>query len=67
MSDSVAHAMAGAGGGMISMSLTYPLVTVSTRAQVDKSDDGAKKAFVQKQIEAFTRIIKNEGVQGLYS
>ncbi|KAI8854680.1 mitochondrial carrier domain-containing protein [Chytridium lagenaria] len=67
MSDSVAHALAGAGGGMISMSLTYPLITVSTRAQVDKSADAEKKAFITKQIEAFSKVIKNEGPGGLYS
>ncbi|KAJ3107717.1 hypothetical protein HDU97_003387 [Phlyctochytrium planicorne] len=49
------------------MSLTYPLVTVSTRAQVNKNSDNEKKAFVRKQLEAFTTIIKNEGAQGLYS
>ena len=34
-SDNVAHALAGAGGGLFSMALTYPLITLSTRAQVE--------------------------------
>ncbi|KAJ3099118.1 hypothetical protein HDU96_010822 [Phlyctochytrium bullatum] len=59
--------MAGAGGGMVSMALTYPLITVSTRAQVDKTAASTKKPFVAKQAEAFKTIIKNEGAQGLYS
>ncbi|KAJ3195920.1 hypothetical protein HK101_010677 [Irineochytrium annulatum] len=67
MSDSIAHALAGAGGGMISMSLTYPLITVSTRAQVDKSAESSKKPFTAKQIEAFTKIMQNEGAKGFYS
>ncbi|KAJ3327135.1 hypothetical protein HDU76_012339 [Blyttiomyces sp. JEL0837] len=64
-SDSVAHAIAGAGGGMISMALTYPLVTVSTRAQVNKAASGSTS--LKSQIAAFTKIIKEEGVPGLYS
>ncbi|KAJ3414088.1 hypothetical protein HDV05_007122 [Chytridiales sp. JEL 0842] len=70
MSDSVAHALAGAGGGMASMSLTYPLITVSTRAQVNKSSAGeadARKSAIVAQIEAFQKIIREEGVGGLYS
>ncbi|KAJ5404072.1 hypothetical protein N7509_003943 [Penicillium cosmopolitanum] len=34
-SDNIAHALAGAGGGILSMVLTYPLITLSTRAQVE--------------------------------
>ncbi|KAJ3203334.1 hypothetical protein HDU82_006663 [Entophlyctis luteolus] len=43
-SDSLVHAVAGAGGGMVSMALTYPLVTVSTRSQVSKKDSPSKAA-----------------------
>ncbi|KAJ3067681.1 hypothetical protein HDU98_009117 [Podochytrium sp. JEL0797] len=82
-SDSIVHALAGAGGGMASMALTYPLVTVSTRAQVNKepisptrssspSKDRKEKpsAVVSSfsvQKEAFIKILKEEGVGGLYS
>ncbi|KAI9364972.1 mitochondrial carrier domain-containing protein [Zopfochytrium polystomum] len=72
-SDSVAHALAGAGGGMISMTLTYPLVTVSTRSQVSKTPAAAatasdgKKTPPAGQLDAFRKIIREEGVQGLYS
>lgn len=59
--DNVAHALAGAGGGLLSMILTYPLITLSTRAQVE-----SKKAD-QKFIEAVQRIVAREGVSGLYS
>ncbi|CAK4032668.1 Peroxisomal membrane PMP47B [Lecanosticta acicola] len=60
-SDNVAHALAGAGGGLFSMALTYPLITLSTRAQVEK-----KKAQTGT-ISAAKRIIDREGISGLYA
>lgn len=59
--DNVAHALAGAGGGLLSMVLTYPLITLSTRAQVE-----SKKAE-SKFIDAVQRIVAREGISGLYS
>lgn len=59
--DNVAHALAGAGGGILSMVLTYPLITLSTRAQVE-----SKKAE-SKFVEAVQKIIAREGVSGLYA
>ncbi|RKP02509.1 hypothetical protein CXG81DRAFT_29504 [Caulochytrium protostelioides] len=61
MGDNLVHAVAGAGGGIVSMALTYPLITVSTRTQVDKS---AQKA---SQVKTFQRILAEEGVTGFYS
>ncbi|KAI8617213.1 mitochondrial carrier domain-containing protein [Chytriomyces sp. MP71] len=76
-SDNVVHAIAGAGGGMVSMALTYPLVTVSTRAQVAKAPTSATSATSTSakkpesvwaaQKDAFVKIIREEGVVGLYS
>jgi adenine nucleotide transporter 17 len=60
-SDNVAHALAGAGGGILSMILTYPLVTLSTRAQVESKKEESRF------IEAVQKIIAREGVSGLYS
>jgi len=60
-SDNIAHALAGAGGGLLSMALTYPLITLSTRAQVE-----SKKA--ESSIgEAIQRILAREGISGLYA
>ncbi|KYK55708.1 peroxisomal membrane protein PMP47B [Drechmeria coniospora] len=59
--DNVAHALAGAGGGILSMALTYPLITLSTRAQVESRKTDAK--FV----EAVRHIVAREGVAGLYA
>lgn len=60
-SDNVAHALAGAGGGLLSMAMTYPLITLSTRAQVE-----SQKAHTNA-LEAARRIVAREGVRGLYS
>ncbi|KAF9175436.1 hypothetical protein BGX21_007971 [Mortierella sp. AD011] len=65
MSDSTVHAIAGAGGGIISMALTYPLITVSNRLQVQKdktSSDAYKSAW-----DAVKKILAKEGIPGLYS
>lgn len=60
-SDNVAHALAGAGGGLLSMALTYPLITLSTRAQVES------KQSQTTTLNAIRRIVKREGIQGLYA
>jgi adenine nucleotide transporter 17 len=59
--DNVAHALAGAGGGILSMVLTYPLITLSTRAQVESKR--AQTAF----LTSVQQIIAREGVSGLYA
>lgn len=61
--DNVAHALSGAGGGALSMVVTYPLITLSTRAQTESRK--ADKSVTP--IEAAKRIIAREGVSGLYS
>ncbi|KAN0110349.1 putative peroxisomal membrane protein PMP47A [Hyaloscypha variabilis] len=60
-SDNIAHAVSGAGGGILSMALTYPLITLSTRAQVEskRADSGF--------LDAVKRIVAREGVTGLYA
>ncbi|KAG4035258.1 hypothetical protein MFRU_001g00290 [Monilinia fructicola] len=60
-SDNVAHALSGAGGGILSMALTYPLITLSTRAQVEsrRADSGF--------LDAVKHIIEREGFTGLYA
>ncbi|KAL0258668.1 hypothetical protein SLS55_006167 [Diplodia seriata] len=60
-SDNVAHALAGAGGGLLSMALTYPLITLSTRAQVES------KRAQSSTLDAAKRIIQREGISGLYA
>merc|ERR1711959_10552 len=60
-SDNVAHALAGAGGGLLSMALTYPLITLSTRAQVEKKKGNTGTLAAAK------KILDREGVNGLYA
>ncbi|KAL4938672.1 hypothetical protein BDV06DRAFT_200424 [Aspergillus oleicola] len=60
-SDNIAHALAGAGGGILSMILTYPLITLSTRAQVES------KRAQSSTIDVVRRIVQREGIIGLYS
>ncbi|KAL9111588.1 MAG: hypothetical protein Q9227_004076 [Pyrenula ochraceoflavens] len=60
-SDNVAHAISGAGGGLAAMALTYPLITLSTRAQVE-----SKRAHTTT-LDAVRNIIRREGISGLYS
>jgi len=60
-SDNVAHALAGAGGGLLSMALTYPLITLSTRAQVES------KRAQTSTLDAAKRILAREGIPGLYA
>ncbi|KAL2360283.1 hypothetical protein RJZ56_006853 [Blastomyces dermatitidis] len=60
-SDNIAHALAGAGGGILSMILTYPLITLSTRAQVES------KRAQSSTLDAIRHIIAREGIRGLYA
>ncbi|KAI0638575.1 mitochondrial carrier [Trametes polyzona] len=60
-SDSVIHALAGAAGGIVAMTATYPLIFLSTRAAVE-----TKKEH-KTTYEAVLDIIKREGIVGLYS
>ncbi|KAH9482977.1 Peroxisomal nicotinamide adenine dinucleotide carrier [Psilocybe cubensis] len=61
MSDSAIHAVAGAAGGIVAMTATYPLIFLSTRAAVETKKE--QKSTYQAIID----IIKREGVLGLYS
>src|ERR1700759_3512293 len=60
-SDNIAHALAGAGGGLLAMTLTYPLITLSTRAQVE-----SKRADTST-LAAVRHILNREGLGGLYA
>ncbi|KAF9534356.1 mitochondrial carrier domain-containing protein [Crepidotus variabilis] len=61
MSDSAIHSIAGAAGGIVAMTATYPLIFLSTRAAVETKNE--RKSTYQAIID----IIKREGVLGLYS
>ncbi|KAJ3508227.1 hypothetical protein NLJ89_g5872 [Agrocybe chaxingu] len=61
MSDSAIHAIAGAAGGIVAMTATYPLIFISTRAAVETKNE--QKSTYQAVLD----IIKREGILGLYS
>lgn len=65
MSENVAHALAGAGGGIISMAVTYPLITVGTRLQVQRNSQDTNS--YTGNIDALQKILANEGISGLFS
>ncbi|CCM03343.1 uncharacterized protein FIBRA_05472 [Fibroporia radiculosa] len=60
LSDSTIHAVAGAAGGILAMSATYPLIFLSTRAAVETKEH-------KSTYEAILDIIRREGFFGLYS
>ena len=60
-SDNITHALAGAGGGLLAMTLTYPLITLSTRAQVES------KRAKTTTLNAIRHIVRREGFFGLYA
>lgn len=73
--DTVAHALSGAGGGVLSTVVTYPLITLSTRAQTEATRAKRDKAIqdepdVNNTTNAFyaaKQIAQREGISGLYS
>lgn len=62
--EELAHAMAGAGGGALSMALTYPLVTISTKLQAEEKSEKEEKRSPWRVIQD---IWQKEGVYGYYS
>jgi len=56
---SPAHALAGAGGGAISLGLTYPLYTIITKLQVRSNYGGP--------IDTFFHVLREEGWTSLYA
>ncbi|KAI0775858.1 mitochondrial carrier [Trametes elegans] len=60
-SDSIIHALAGAAGGIVAMTATYPLIFLSTRAAVETRREH------KTTYDAVLDIIKREGIFGLYS
>ncbi|UZJ51630.1 hypothetical protein CBS101457_000950 [Exobasidium rhododendri] len=62
MSDSFIHACAGGAGGVLAMTTTYPLLSISTRAAVLSS-----KHPEESLVSAAGKVIQEEGVTGLYA
>ncbi|GAA5915601.1 hypothetical protein JCM8208_001216 [Rhodotorula glutinis] len=60
VSDSAVHAISGAAGGCIAMAVTYPLVNLSTRSQVEA------KTKRESTRSAVLKVIQRDGFAGLY-
>lgn len=65
----LAHALAGAGGGALSMIVTYPLVTLSTLAQTKSTrvDSEGEQGTSSKANEIKKEIQRKGGVLSLYA
>lgn len=65
----LAHAIAGAGGGALSMIVTYPLVTLSTLAQTTTKKKDSEEAEEKKSTlnEIKEILLKKGGVLSLYA
>ncbi|PRT55110.1 Peroxisomal membrane protein PMP47A [Wickerhamiella sorbophila] len=63
--DNVAHALSGAGGGALAMVVTYPLITLSTRAQTESRKEKTGKKV--SAVDAAKAIVQREGISGLYA
>lgn len=62
--DELAHALAGAGGGALSMALTYPLVTITTKLQTQGNDENNQ---VKSKLETIKEIYRKDGLLGFYA
>ncbi|CAN6307462.1 unnamed protein product [Urochloa humidicola] len=70
MSSAVVNGLAGAGGGIIAQIITYPLQTVNTRQQTERSAKKRKAgsgATDTSTVYQIFQLIQNEGWGGLYS
>jgi solute carrier family 25 (peroxisomal adenine nucleotide transporter), member 17 len=71
MSSSTAHAISGMLGGMLSLAATYPLLTVSTRKQVEtkraKANGKVSGRFARGLFASVAHIASKEGWSALYS
>ena len=56
--EEIAHAIAGAGGGALSMIVTYPLVTLSTLAQTTKRKTEEKEKEIAREEQGESNIAK---------
>ncbi|RLN18226.1 peroxisomal nicotinamide adenine dinucleotide carrier-like [Panicum miliaceum] len=70
MSSAVVNGLAGAGGGIIAQIITYPLQTVNTRQQTERSAKKRKPGSGATDTSALfqlLQLIQTEGWGGLYS
>jgi len=62
--EAIAHGLAGALGGVLALTTTCPLMVITTRLQVQEREG---KETYKGPVDAFFRILKEEGIAGLYA
>eukprot|EP01097_Dermamoeba_algensis_P000894 TRINITY_DN132_c0_g1_i1.p1 TRINITY_DN132_c0_g1~~TRINITY_DN132_c0_g1_i1.p1 ORF type:complete len:305 (+),score=47.98 TRINITY_DN132_c0_g1_i1:113-1027(+) len=62
--EAVVHSLSGSLAGIVALSVTYPLNTISTRMQVQNKNSAQKYHSLP---DALQKIISTEGVSGLFS
>lgn len=65
MSDALINGLAGAGAGIVSQLITYPLQTVNTRQQTERKSKGDKND--PGTIEQMCQVVKQDGWGRLYA
>ncbi|XP_054823778.1 peroxisomal nicotinamide adenine dinucleotide carrier-like isoform X2 [Prosopis cineraria] len=68
-SNAMANGLAGAGGGIIAQIITYPLQTVNTRQQTERTLKGKKLGLPHSPntLLQILQVVRSEGWGGLYS
>lgn len=66
--EELAHAIAGAGAGALSMVLTYPLVSIATKLQIkDRAVEGAESKSDTSANATIQAIFEKDGFSGFYA
>ena len=66
--DALAHSIAGAGGGCVALAITYPLLTATTRLQIQQVRSLTRDGKPYKNaLDAIQRITTEEGWRKLYA
>jgi solute carrier family 25 (peroxisomal adenine nucleotide transporter), member 17 len=63
--DALAHSLAGAGGGCIALALTYPLLTATTRLQIQHNQSNQHK--YSNLLDVIVKTSNDEGWTKLYA
>lgn len=63
----LASAIAGAGGGALSMTLTYPLVTITTKLQAEEKLSQQEGREKRNTVEVIKDIFQRYGIRGFYN
>lgn len=63
----LASAIAGAGGGALSMMLTYPLVTVTTKLQAEEKISQREGREKRNAADVIKELFKKNGITGFYN